>query len=483
MERLQSGFLIKPYYLNKISTINSFKDEYYLDYPDFVNKFPNIANNNLYNKLLKNNKDYRYYSYFHDIFNDTKVILPIKIINLITHSNGLYSGNSKEEALVQGISEIFERHCYKEILLAEKNIPTIPEKELINLDIYKHLLELYSFGLSFEIKDCSLNGKYPVVGIIIYDNSKEHYLFSIGSDPDFNIALQRSLTEIFQGLTYEEIMNKMKPVHNDYHKLKKEFGNKFFNENWLKCYTANNGIHPIQLFTPSKTVHLNDLPFSSFKDNKLALQYVYNIIKANNLKIYVKDYSFFDFCTYKVYISPISIIDDLDEIDTELYSNLTLLKEFYYNPFIISKNITSEHSKIIKNLLNKLNYDPKYSNFISPYSAFNVNNFITSDYTQLNYFYILLIIYSIDKDFKSIIKLVDYRLHNVNISDYEIEFLSALQEFLLLGNFTTTCNNKVIKDNISSLILTPLTYIKSLQAPSCPNCKKCLCKSTCHYKE
>ena len=130
MERLQSRFLIKPYFLNKSYFKDYVSDKNNLDYDEFIMKFSYLFDEiNLSNKyieqLLKNNIEYRYCSNFYDPFTNQIVPLPIKIINLLTHSNGLCSGNSKNEALVQGICEIFERYCYKQLLLSEKSFPTI----------------------------------------------------------------------------------------------------------------------------------------------------------------------------------------------------------------------------------------------------------------------------------------------------------------------------------------------------------------------
>jgi hypothetical protein len=116
MERLQSKFLLKANFLNK-EIKRSFSDETYLGNEEFEKKFPSIKNNQYIKETVENNSEYRYYTKFYDILNDRYVELPIKLINLLTHSNELGSGSSKEEALVQGICEILERYCYKEILL------------------------------------------------------------------------------------------------------------------------------------------------------------------------------------------------------------------------------------------------------------------------------------------------------------------------------------------------------------------------------
>ena len=165
MERLQTKSFIKNSFLNKISNAKLFEDEFYLEYNDFISKFQGdslLKERNVL-ELLKNNSNYRYYTQFFDIINDVKIDLPIKLINLFSHSNGLCAGNSKEEALVQGICEIFERYSYRENILKELDIPNIIiDNNKIGF-VKQQLEELEKLGFSYEIKDCSLNGLLPVV--------------------------------------------------------------------------------------------------------------------------------------------------------------------------------------------------------------------------------------------------------------------------------------------------------------------------------
>ena len=81
-------------------------------------------------------------------------------------------------------------------------------------DSFMKLEYLKKLGFSYSIKDCSL-GKFPVVGLILFNKDKTKYLFSIGSDPDFEIALQRCISEMFQGLNMETFEQKMKNVSID----------------------------------------------------------------------------------------------------------------------------------------------------------------------------------------------------------------------------------------------------------------------------
>lgn len=46
----------------------------------------------------------------------------------------------------------------------------------------------------------------------------------------------------------ENIEAKMKNINNCYEKYKEEYGEEFLQNNWLKCYSSNSGIHPNSMF-------------------------------------------------------------------------------------------------------------------------------------------------------------------------------------------------------------------------------------------
>ena len=226
MERLQANFLLKSSFLNKEDML-IYKDEKYLEHNEFYNKFSEFIEVNSLNDLIKYNDNYRYYTSFENIINNEKEDLPIRLINFLTHSNGLCSGNSKEEALVQGICEIFERYCYKKIMFEEIKVKNIVIKNLEQYSISEQLRELKNMGFEYKIKDCSLGGKFPVVGFMLLKGNTK-YLFTVGSDPNFNIALQRCITEAFQGLKKENIEAKMKNINIVMKNIKKNMVKNFY---------------------------------------------------------------------------------------------------------------------------------------------------------------------------------------------------------------------------------------------------------------
>ena len=121
-------------------------------------------------------------------------------------TNGCAAGNSAEETLVQAISEIVERHHMFTILHEGYSLPDIPE------DVLKQCKTAYDIitytrnqGYRVILKDCSLGQKFPVVCAIIIDERTGRYHTHFGAYPIFEIALERSLTESFQGRNIRNI--------------------------------------------------------------------------------------------------------------------------------------------------------------------------------------------------------------------------------------------------------------------------------------
>lgn len=126
--------------------------------------------------------------------------LPTALCRDLYGSNGGAAGNTMEEAIVQAISEIVERNYKLRILSENIAVPEIPEDRLRQCRIAWKIIEyLKENGFRVNVKDCSLGTKFPVVCVCIINTATGKYHTHFGAFPDFEIALQRTLTESFQG--------------------------------------------------------------------------------------------------------------------------------------------------------------------------------------------------------------------------------------------------------------------------------------------
>ncbi len=126
--------------------------------------------------------------------------IPMNIIGNLYVSNGMAAGNTKTEARVQALSEIFERSIKSRILSEGIALPVIPQEVLNRYpEVIEAIAELEANGYPIICKDASLGGKYPVISVTLLNPQEGTAFASFGAHPKFQVALERTLTELLQG--------------------------------------------------------------------------------------------------------------------------------------------------------------------------------------------------------------------------------------------------------------------------------------------
>ncbi len=132
------------------------------------------------------------------------VYFPSNLIENLYASNGMSAGNTLAEAQVQCLSEIFERAVKREILEGEIALPDVPHDVLAKYPgILAGIQGLESQGFPVLVKDASLGGVYPVMCVTLMNPRTGGVFASFGAHPSFEVALERSLTELMQGRSFE----------------------------------------------------------------------------------------------------------------------------------------------------------------------------------------------------------------------------------------------------------------------------------------
>ena len=143
------------------------------------------------------------------------VYFPSNLIENLYLSNGMSAGNTLPEAQVQCLSEIFERAVKKHIIEDEIALPDVPQ-EVLNK--YPNILEgikaLEEQGYPVLVKDASLGGQFPVACVTLMNPRTGGVFASFGAHPSFEVALERSLTELLQGRSFEGLNDLPAPTFN-----------------------------------------------------------------------------------------------------------------------------------------------------------------------------------------------------------------------------------------------------------------------------
>lgn len=141
------------------------------------------------------------------------VYFPTNLVENLFVSNGMSAGNTLAEAQVQCLSEIFERAVKREILEGELCLPDVPQEVLAKYpSIVAGIQGLEEQGFPVLVKDASLGGAYPVMCVTLMNPRTGGVFASFGAHPSLEVALERSLTELLQGRSFEGLNDLPQPT-------------------------------------------------------------------------------------------------------------------------------------------------------------------------------------------------------------------------------------------------------------------------------
>lgn len=234
---------------------------------------------------------------FWDVRRGVERLLPYELMFWKTYSTGMCAGNTNEESLVQGICEIMERYVARQVMEGTFSAPTIPATALPCLSSgIRHMIEsLEDSGLKLIIKDCTMGGTLPVLAAIVIDEANDRFGLDFGCDPVFDVALQRCITELFQG------------------RMELEFPYSYWKEGPPPLKDFFNNVHTaLPRLLPDATGGQYQKAFTvKGQSNTECLQFLQSKVQALGAAIYVRDFSFLGFPTHYVYIQGLPALESL----------------------------------------------------------------------------------------------------------------------------------------------------------------------------
>ena len=133
---------------------------------------------------------------------DEEVLLPFSWFYAINEFNGPSAGNTYEEAALQGISEIVERHVCS--VINHEKLPTpLIDQDSVKDPVAKKLIDIFrDNGIELYLNDFSLDTGICTVGALAIDPStfpeKSEIVYTAGTTPDAEKAVIRAITEVAQ---------------------------------------------------------------------------------------------------------------------------------------------------------------------------------------------------------------------------------------------------------------------------------------------
>ena len=146
-----------------------------------------------------------------------EVFFPSNLIENLFLSNGMSAGDTLAEAQVQCLSEIFERAVKREIIEGEIALPDVPHEVLAKYpSILAGIEALEEQGFPVLVKDASLGGQFPVINVTLMNPRTGGVFASFGAHPNFAVALERTLTELLQGRSFEGLNDIARPTFSSH---------------------------------------------------------------------------------------------------------------------------------------------------------------------------------------------------------------------------------------------------------------------------
>jgi ribosomal protein S12 methylthiotransferase accessory factor len=213
------------------------------------------------------------------------VYFPVNLIENLFVSNGMSAGNTLAEAQVQCLSEIFERAVKREIIEREIALPDVPQAVL---DQYPRIMagiqSLEEQGFPVLVKDASLGGVYPVMCVTLMNPRTGGVFASFGAHPSFEVALERSLTELLQGRSFEGLNDLPPPTFVSEAVIEPN--------NFVEHFIDSSGIVSWRFFSAKSDYAFLEWDFTSngTKTNAEEAEALFGILKAMNKESYVAVY-------------------------------------------------------------------------------------------------------------------------------------------------------------------------------------------------
>ncbi len=407
--------------------------------------------------------------------------IPVKMISKMYMSNGMCAGNNVQEALVQGISEVVERYVNKKVVLGKIVPPDIPDSFLKKYPSIDNMLRQLESAGNFEVslKDCSLGQKYPVVGAFFKDRENQSYFVKFGAHPKFEIAAERSMTELLQGQNVKKMIGMQRFDYSckpdDEHK------------NILSIFVNGIGYYPPEIFGDTPDYEFSGCHKEKLSNNSDMLKYLCRLLYEKGFDVFIRDSSFLGFPAFHVIVPGFSEIEQIYSLkEIKYYSKYNRVKRYIRN----IKDITDKQmQELIYYLENECgNMDFPVIKFINTPTGDNVPWY----YSEKNL--MLTALYCTREDYASALNSFKQFLGNIRADSQNkslLTFYGCVRDYLsalgrgmdkgkakkVLGSFyTASCMEGVERD-----FLDPGKVLVNYGNVCCWACDNCVLSSQCGY--
>ena len=345
------------------------------------------------NSKLVPKEDYIYLPYY-SVKNEDIEYIPDRLFSYLYDTNGMCAGNSKEEALIEGLSEILERYAGTKMVKEKITLPEIPMSYIEKFPKVKKMVDKLNKNTEyyFRLVDCSFGGKYPVAGLYILEKNTGRFGFKLGAHPDYGIAMERCFTEAAQG---KDIYKYAENCIFDFYD-----GEDTEDRNITEYIFTHFTAAPYQAIGNKPDYEFTEMPEVSNLDNKTILKNMVNAILEEGKDILIRDVSVLGFPSFSIAVPGMSE-ETFDPKAT--YFNLfvtmqALLKDFH--------NITMDNIKQVTEIMEVIVKEIGYEKLSILISLKDIS-ILPCEKIGMGAKYFLAILYIMNKEYEKASKILE----------------------------------------------------------------------------
>ena len=429
-ERLSCNYFFADFYLGK-----EFSNGEFVHYPD--ERWFEISGDSMPQELL----DEKLWDYYdpdrelmpHQIFDtnsgkgergicavpyvrqrDGKTVwFPVNVIGNLYVSNGMSAGNTMHEARVQGLSEVFERYVKNKIIAEGLCLPEVPQHVIDRFPKIKEAItELESHGYHLRVADASLGGRFPVMSVTLINPKDGSVFASFGAHPCFEVALERTVTELLQGRGLDQLDGFQPPSFDldevaDHHNLETHF-------------IDSSGLIAYDFFKHKADYEFADWDHDSTTDNEF--DYLCKVIHDMGHDIYISDYEHLNVYSCRIIVPGMSDIYPVDDLVWSNNNEGALFRE----DILSLKNLSVDEWQ---DILNRLE-DGAYNDVQRVAEFIGIAPDPNTTWATLRIGELKAMLCLAMQDYEQAYEWVDWCLHMDQLSDDRIRHYRCLQALL-----------------------------------------------------
>ncbi|MBA6232043.1 MULTISPECIES: OsmC domain/YcaO domain-containing protein [unclassified Colwellia] len=374
------------------------------------------------------------------------VYFPSNLIENLFLSNGMSAGNNLPEAQVQCLSEIFERAVKKQIIAQEIVLPDVPKAVIAKYpSILAGIEGLEAQGFPVVVKDASLGGQFPVMCVTLMNPKTGGVFASFGAHPSFEVALERSLTELLQGRSFEGLNDVPKPTFNSMAVTEPE--------NFVDHFIDSTGVVSWRFFSRKHDYDFCEWDFSGTNEEENAV--LMAIFKDLGKEVYIAEFNQLGATACRILVPDYSEVYPVEDL---IWDNTN--KSLEYREDILNLHILNEEQLVA--LVERLE-DSQQDNYIDIKTLIGIEFDENTVWGQLTILELKILIYlalgALDEAIELVGEFLQYNDNTVErglfyqavhaVLEVTLEEEMELEDFM--GNFNRMFGEETMEQVVGSV--------------------------------